>query len=186
MGESEVFAMATSTLVPLSEYLKTSYRPDRDWIDGEVRERNRGEGPHSAMQKFLLLYLSTREKEWGVAVWPEHRVQTSETHYRIPDLCATRGDAPFERIIRQAPVLCIEIMSHDERMSDILERVEDYLGMGVLAVWVVDPRRRRAFLADSTGVQQATERLWVPDSKMGVELAEVFGYLDALETKGQV
>ena len=36
--------MATSTLVPLSEYLRTSYRPDRDWIDGVVKERNVGEG----------------------------------------------------------------------------------------------------------------------------------------------
>ena len=31
--------MATATQVPLSEYLHTSYEPDCEWIDGEVRER---------------------------------------------------------------------------------------------------------------------------------------------------
>jgi hypothetical protein len=32
-----------STTVPLSEYLNTSYRPDRDYLDGELMERNVGE-----------------------------------------------------------------------------------------------------------------------------------------------
>ena len=32
--------MSTATLIPVEEYLSTSYRPDRDYIDGEVRERN--------------------------------------------------------------------------------------------------------------------------------------------------
>jgi len=32
--------MATpTTLVPLETYLETTYRPDCDWIDGELRER---------------------------------------------------------------------------------------------------------------------------------------------------
>ncbi len=37
--------MSTSTplFVPLEVYLRTSYRPDRDWIDGEAKERNIGE-----------------------------------------------------------------------------------------------------------------------------------------------
>jgi hypothetical protein len=38
--------MATNVLIPVSEYLKTSYSPDCDYVDGEVQERNLGEsGP---------------------------------------------------------------------------------------------------------------------------------------------
>jgi len=50
-----VMAMATSTLVPLQVYLETDYRPDCDWIDGEVKERNAGEGQHSNLQLFFRL-----------------------------------------------------------------------------------------------------------------------------------
>jgi hypothetical protein len=32
--------MAMSTSIPLSEYLKTSYRPHCDYVDGEVKGRN--------------------------------------------------------------------------------------------------------------------------------------------------
>jgi hypothetical protein len=35
--------MATSAIVPVSEYLRTSYSPDCDYVDGEVQERNLGE-----------------------------------------------------------------------------------------------------------------------------------------------
>ncbi len=34
--------MATAVHIPLSEYLQTTYRPDRDYIDGELKERNPG------------------------------------------------------------------------------------------------------------------------------------------------
>lgn len=45
--------MATSTLIPVSEYLNTVYRPDCDYIDGELRERNVGERPHAQLQIIL-------------------------------------------------------------------------------------------------------------------------------------
>ncbi len=35
--------MATKALIPVSEYLRTSYSPDCDYVDGEVQERNLGE-----------------------------------------------------------------------------------------------------------------------------------------------
>ena len=59
MTVSEVLPMATSTppFVPLEEYLRTSYRPDRDWIDGETKERNMGEQPHASVQGLLHLPL---------------------------------------------------------------------------------------------------------------------------------
>ncbi len=178
--------MAASTsgvMVPLEVYLRTTYRPDRDWIDGEVRERNMGEQAHSLVQKFLMIYLSAREEQWQIRVLPEQRVQTSAKNYRVPDVCATRSDAAFERILTVAPLLCIEVMSFDDRMSEILERVEDYLAMGVKAVWVVDPRRRRGFVADAGGVVQAADNLTVPGSQVCARLSDIFVYLDKIEAR---
>lgn len=170
----------TPTLVPLSEYLRTSYRPDCDWIAGEVRERNMGEAPHASVQGFFTREIGNRAKEFGIRVWPEQRVQTSTEHYRIPDVCLTRRDIPFERIITVPPVLCIEILSWDDRMSEMQERVEDYLGMGVPIVWLVDPRRRKAFVVDSAGMRQVDE-LTAPGTEIKVAVAEVFVELDELE-----
>lgn len=129
----------------------------------------------------FLSILPPERLKWGISVWPEYRVQTTERHFRIPDVCATRADASFERIICQAPLLCIEVMSHEDRMSEILERVEDYLMMGVSTVWVVDPRRRRVFIADGSGVQQVTEQLFVTGTAIEIPVADVFVRLDALE-----
>jgi hypothetical protein len=36
-------------MVPLSEYLSTTYRPDCDFLEGELKERNMGEQPHARL-----------------------------------------------------------------------------------------------------------------------------------------
>lgn len=178
--------MATAADVPLSEYLESSYRPDRDWIDGEVRERNMGEGPHSVIQKFLTMFLGLRESEWKILVLPEQRVQTSETHYRIPDLCVARSSAPFERVVRTPPLLCIEILSKDDRMTEMQERVDDYLEMGVAMVWIIDPRRRRAYGTDGRGaMERVEETLGVPGTEVRVAVLSVFEQLNQLEGAAQ-
>src|ERR1039458_10379887 len=50
----EVLSMATNTVIPVSEYLRTSYSPDCDYVDGEVQERNTGETDHSDLEAPLL------------------------------------------------------------------------------------------------------------------------------------
>ena len=55
--------MATGTLVSMEEYLSTSYRPDREYVDALILERNLGEeeiaglcrlaGPISAVAEAL-------------------------------------------------------------------------------------------------------------------------------------
>ena len=172
--------MATSTVVPLGEYLRTSYRPDCDWIDGEVKERNVGEGQHSSVQKFFIGLFLSREKEWRIRVWPEQRVQVAATRFRVPDVTVMRASDPFEAIITIAPLLCIEILSKDDRMSEIEERAQDYLAMGVPMVWIVDPKARTAFQKSKLGLQ-AVEELTLPNQGVEVAVAKVFAELDRLE-----
>ena len=179
---SEVLAMPTSSMVPLAEYLQTSYRPDRDWIDGEVKERNMGEGQHALIQAILIEVFRHNRVIWGIRVLPEQRVQVSETRFRIPDVCVARASDPFERIVRVPPLLCVEILSWDDRMTEIQERVDDYFAMGVQAVWVVDPRRRRAFAAGSGGfLYPERDALIVEPTPVNVPVAEIFAELDELE-----
>ena len=91
--------------VPLAEYLAMTYRPDCEWIAGELRERNVGEGQHAVIQKFLAMFLGVREEEWGILVRTEQRVQVSTDHFRVPDVCVTHSEDPFEAIVRMPPLL---------------------------------------------------------------------------------
>jgi len=43
-----------------------------------------------------------------------------------------------------APELCVEIISPTDRWAEITEKVDMYLAMGVVLVWVVDPEFRKA------------------------------------------
>ena len=144
-----------------------------------------GEQPHASIQGFLAYIFRANAQAWKVRSFPEQRVQTSARHYRIADLCLVRRELPMEPIVRTPPVLCVEILSRDDRMTEIQERVDDYFGMGVRAVWVIDPRRRRAYLAQTDGsvsaTQEVAERLTVPGTPIEVSLAEMFAELDELE-----
>jgi Uma2 family endonuclease len=168
--------MATRTLISVQEYLSTAYSPDCDYVDGEVQERNLGERDHARLQKKLIMYLGLREKQWGMEVFPEQRVQVSATRFRIPDVCVVLGEAQ-EQIFRTPPFLCIEVLSPDDRMSRMRDRVEDYLKMGVPHVWVLDPEAKAAYqITPAEGWREVKDGLLrTQNPAFEVPLAEIFG-----------
>ena len=122
--------MATPVLVPVSEYLNTTYRPDRDYIQGEIRERNVGERPHATIQGFFVASFFSQRKLWNVLVLPEQRIQTSPTHYRVADVCVLNVSDANDPIVRHPPLLCVEIVSRDQKLADMTEHVQDLLDDG--------------------------------------------------------
>src|SRR4051794_16065793 len=128
--------MATGTLVSVEEYLNTSYESDCDYVDGEIVERNVGEWDHSRLQGAFIGYFRQAEKQTGLLVAPELRVQVMPTRFRVPDVCLVMAPGPQEQILRTPPFLCIEILSKDDRYSATQEKIDDYLNFGVKYVWV--------------------------------------------------
>lgn len=170
--------MASATLIPVSEYLNTTWRPDRDYIDGEVKERNLGEQPHAHLQNILGAIFREHRKEWSVRALTEQRVQTSTQHYRIADICILRSSDPQDPIVRVAPLLCIEILSKGDTLTEMQERVDDYQAMGVEHVWVVDPWKQHGYVATTRGfVQPADGALAVSGTPIKIVLADVFSEL---------
>jgi Uma2 family endonuclease len=178
-------SMATAPLlIPVEEYLSTVYRPDRDYLDGEVLERNMGETPHSRLQKYFLKYFDAHEDEWNIEALPEERVQISETRFRIPDVMVAAPSDIGDRIVRTPPLLCIEILSSGDRMAKIEERLADYASMGVKSMWVIDPWRGTAFTAGSDAVLlPVKDRLTVEGTAISINVAEIFDELDRLEKR---
>ena len=135
----------STTAVPLAEYLHTDYSPDVDYIDGELEERNVGERDHSCLQGLITHYLMNREKEWAIFVYVEQRIQVSTTRFRVPDI-AVVSTRPAGGVITEPPLLCIEILSPEDRATRLQARIDDYLNMGVPCVWLIDPATRRAWI----------------------------------------
>lgn len=171
--------MATAALIPVSEYLSTVYEPDVDYVDGHIEERNLGELDHSDLQQVLSELLGKRDNRQYFRVNPEWRIQISAERFRVPDLALRRAGSPRQQIASTAPLLCIEILSPEDRMSRTLVKVRDYLTMGVPEVWVVDPEHRSVLVCrGSQRVEHTFGVLEVPETPITIDLAEVFSVLD--------
>lgn len=161
--------------VSLEEYLSTSYRPDCDYIDGHLVERNVGEWDHARLQTAISAYLFSKRKELGISVVVEQRVQVKPNRFRIPDVCVVLGE-PNEQILTRPPFLCVEILSKDDRLNQMQARIDDYLAMGVPHVWLIDPATRRAYVATAARglheVKAAT--LTTQDPAIELPLSELF------------
>jgi Uma2 family endonuclease len=170
--------MASRTLVSVEEYLRTSYRPDCDYVDGEIVERNLGELDHSDLQGEIIAYFRTRLRNRGVFAYPEQRVQVSPTRFRIPDVCVLTSK-PTEQIFRTPPFIAIEILSKDDRISQMQERIDDYLNFGVRYVWLIDPRTRRAWIHTKAGSHESADGiLRTEDPAIELPLPEIFHALE--------
>src|ERR1039457_1010688 len=104
--------MSTATLIPVEEYLSTSYDPDVEYVDGVLVERNVGDWLHSLIQRNLILALSRRYPR--LYAMPELRSQTKEARYRLPDVCVLLAP-PAGRYLVDAAHIAIEILSEDDR-----------------------------------------------------------------------
>jgi Uma2 family endonuclease len=174
-----VNAIPQPVRVSVAEYLATSYRPDCDYVDGEIEERNLGEKEHAILQRaFIYLFLIDRTN-WQVEVYPELRVQVTPTRLRIPDITVTAAGLKWERILRTPALLFVEILSPEDTMSRVRQRVDDYLNFGTEHVWVVDPELRKAYVCSKTGMQEPEGGvLVVPGTEIRVVLSELFAELD--------
>jgi Uma2 family endonuclease len=166
--------MAAGTLISVAEYLSTSYDPDCDYVDGVLIERNVGETDHSSVQGLLVAYLVIRRKQWNIHVFPEQRVQVKPTRFRVPDVCVVAGAKPQERILTSPPLVCIEILSREDRWSQVQEKIDDYLSFGVRYVWVIDPRSRKAYEFTTSGMHEVRELRTQDDPEVIVPLEALF------------
>jgi len=170
--------MASSVAISVDEYLHTVYRPDCDYVDGNVIERNVGEFPHAMLQGILVGYLREFARTVQIRVLPELRVRTGQRRFRIPDICVMRKSQAPEPVLTRPPFLCIEILSPEDRMTRVMERVKEYFAFGVEHVWILDPETRTAYAPERDIVREVRDKLETRDPDISIDLAEVFAALD--------
>jgi Uma2 family endonuclease len=130
----------TTTHVPVEVYLRSSYEPDAEYVDGQIEQRPTGEFDHAAWQLAICKWFLQHEKKWGIRVLPELRLQVAATRYRVPDVTVLDRSRPIEQIITYPPVAVFEILSPEDTLQRLKRRLEDYRLMGIAEIWVIDPQ----------------------------------------------
>ncbi len=131
--------MATTTFVPIEQYLRTSYRPDVDYVDGVIEQRNLGQNDHSAWQGAICAWFQRQAQFGGVRVRPELRIRAAGTRVRIPDVALLDRSLEPEPVPTKPPVAVFEVVSPDDRLPELAERCLDYERMGIQTILVLDP-----------------------------------------------
>lgn len=132
--------MNIETMISVEEYLNTSYDPDVEYIDGVLVERNVGDWLHSLIQRNIVVALTIRYPH--LFAMPELCSQTRSTRYRLPDVSVLLS-RPDTRYLLNAAFLAIEILSEDDKMTRVMEKLEEYQQKGVAHIWLIDPRLQK-------------------------------------------
>ena len=170
--------MATLAIVPVEEYLRTTYEPDMEYVSGQLVERHVGEYFHSLLQGLIVSLLNERRRERRFRAFTEQRVQTSdEPRYRVPDVCVKALPHEVTPVLIK-PDLVIEIVSPDDTIPEMLIKVGDYLAAGIPHIWVVDPYRRSVVESDREGIRRSTSGVLETDLVGAVDFNALFAQLD--------
>jgi Uma2 family endonuclease len=161
------------------EYLRTSWSPDRELVDGRIEDRNLGEKEHSIIQRYLTVLFAIKRAEWGVEVFPELRAQTKARNFRVPDVLVVPAGEKFDRYVTQPPLIAIEILSPEDTLQAMRAKAAEYRQFGVEHIWIIDPEPRIAYRYASSGLEEVrTGELVVPGTPIRVVLSEMFAELD--------
>jgi Uma2 family endonuclease len=168
---------ATVSPISVEEYLKTTADPDCEYVAGMVEERSVGELDHASWQKALVRWFAGHEPEWEIRVYPELRVQTGADTFRVPDVTLLSRGAPREQIVTHPPLAVFEILSPEDSMTRILEKLADYERMGIGAIWVIEPKKQRYFHY-SNGQLSPETVFGLPGTSFSVSLTEIAALAD--------
>jgi Uma2 family endonuclease len=116
-----------------------------EFVDGVLVERSMPNEFHSLLQAILLFHFRRFEKEYSLKVLPELRIQVTErARYRIPDILLASVPLKARKVLLDAPLVVIEILSPEDRQQDILDRFADYESIGVQHLIQLDPKQHVA------------------------------------------
>ena len=166
--------MAT-TLISIDEYLhNTTYRPDVEYIDGELRERPVVFSIHGKLQSLLSHWFLQHEEAWGIDVAVEVRTRVSPTRVRLPDVVIDRAGRWPETLV-SPPLIVIEILSPNDSYTETQRLAQDYRTMGIQNIWLLDPATRTARTCEN--------KAWVEVSRFEVTGTEIYIDVDKLFAK---
>jgi Uma2 family endonuclease len=165
--------MSTKTALSVEEYLHTVFDgSDREYLDGELVERNMGNKSHGRVQGRFIYLLSQFEGATGIFVIPEVRHKVTPTRYRIPDV-AVFASEPASEVPDHPPLAAIEVLSPDDRIGYVVPKLDEYRRWGVAHIWVADPEDRKLLVYGDDGLHEV-EQLELRELGIVLTKSEIF------------
>lgn len=164
--------MGAKSALSVEQYLRTSFPDlDKEYRDGELVERSLPTYRHGKTQGRLLMYFGVLRKTLALHVCPGTRMKIRTGLYLIPDVAVFHPDEPGE-VPDAPPLVAIEVLSHDDRLTAVREKLEEYRSWGVPHVWLVDPYAKRFYTCDE-GLTEV-EKLRIPELSVELEPSDIF------------
>lgn len=165
--------MESKAALPVEEYLRTSFLDlDKEYRDGELVERSLPDYLHSKTQGLLILLLGALRKAFPVFVCPELRLRVRPGLYRIPDVSVFYQTEPQGRVPDTPPLVAVEVLSLDDKMTKVREKLAEYSTWGITHVWLVDPHSKRMYIWNAELVEVSTLR--VPELRFELTPKDIF------------
>lgn len=171
---------AAPQFVPLEEYLRSSYSPDAEYIDGQIveRETTMGENDHSAWQKAIVVWFENQSVRTGIRVRPELRVQVDAHNFLIPDVTLLDRSRPVEPIATHPPIAVFEVLSPRDQMTRMMRKCERYEKMGIRTILILDPDGPAYRFRDSKLESLTGHAFTLPGSEARFDLDEIAKLVD--------
>jgi Uma2 family endonuclease len=171
-------AAAQPGYVPLEVYLRSSYEPDAEYLDGVIEERPMGEYDHSSWQYAIQLWFARHALDWAIRVRPELRVQISKSCFRVPDVAVLDRNLPIEQIVTHPPIAVFEILSPQDSLNRMMTKLADYERMGIRTILLLDPNGRHFRFVGGRLEPLPRQPFNLPGSACRFDLAEIEKLLD--------
>src|SRR6185312_7059398 len=166
--------MGTRTAIPIEEYLHTSFPGgDQEYRDGALVERAWPDYLHGKVQGLLFMFFAMLRSRLSLYPSVETRFKMRPNLVLIPDVAVFNPNEPTGTP-ETPPLIAIEVLSLEDRMSAVREKLEEYRAWGVPHVWLVDPHQRRLYSLDDNLIEK--NALTVPELDIELLPRNVFDW----------
>ena len=166
----------TTTLMPVDEYLRLNCKPAYEYRDGVLTQKKMPTWKHSAIQMqigHIILGGYPNFRPGG-----ELHVRLSESRYLVPDVAIQRKDRIQDPYPIEPVHVCVEILSPDDRFSEVVAKCEEYRAWGVPMVWIIDPVNLLAWeFGPNRLLHEVPEGGSLTAPEIAIPLAEIFSVL---------
>jgi Uma2 family endonuclease len=158
--------------ISVEEYLHTSFPGVvPEYRDGELIERADPDYFHGRTQVMVGAFFEALRRELPVYACLGTWMKLREGRYLIPDIAVFWPSRPG-MVPDYPPLIAIEILSTDDRLAVVREKLQEYRVWGVGHVWLVDPHSRRLYTCD-TGLTEVNS-FGIPELGILLGPAEIF------------
>ena len=168
--------VATKTQIRAEDYLRMTFEHDAEFVHGDIIERKMPDYIHGRIEYLLSFEFGRVAQAHALYPCVEVRMKVAPDTYRIPDFAVFVGASPQQRVPDTAPLVIIEIVSPDDRHSDLMQKLEEYRAWGVQNIWVIDPATQRFSVYAELGLHNVSS-FDLSEFSFQLTAAELFEHL---------